>query len=222
MVAAASLLHALKVGVEPGLRLPRGAVDALEHGVALVAAPVGAGHVQQLDGRYLASGLHVAAPAQVQEAPVAAGGDPLSLGQVVDDLLLEGLVREEPLGLLAGHFAQLKGQVHADALAHYGLNRLHVLRREGPGRLEVVVEPLVDGRTDGVLGLREEFQHGVGHHMRGGVTDLVAAVIQLLLFGSELLLRHGSPRASGTRGCGCRISSWHDSRAAQRGRQEAS
>ena len=43
----------------------RGAVDALEHRVALVAAPVRAGHAGQLDGRELAGAGHVRPFAEV-------------------------------------------------------------------------------------------------------------------------------------------------------------
>ena len=63
VVAAARLLHPLEVGVQLVLGLPRAGVDALEHGVALVAAPVSARHRHQLEDRDLPGGLHVAAAA---------------------------------------------------------------------------------------------------------------------------------------------------------------
>ncbi len=49
VVAGARLLEPLEVRVEVGLRVERGAVDAGQLGVVLVAAPVGAGEPGQLE-----------------------------------------------------------------------------------------------------------------------------------------------------------------------------
>ena len=54
VVALLRLFEQLQVLVERCLRRERRAVDALEHRVALVAAPVRAGHAGELDGRELA------------------------------------------------------------------------------------------------------------------------------------------------------------------------
>ncbi len=51
VVAALRLLDQLEVPVERLLRLPRGAVHALQAGVVLVAAPVGGAAAGQLEGR---------------------------------------------------------------------------------------------------------------------------------------------------------------------------
>src|SRR5208282_2052027 len=49
MVALLRFLEPLEVGVEVGLAGPGGAVDALQLSVPLVAAPVGAGELGQLE-----------------------------------------------------------------------------------------------------------------------------------------------------------------------------
>ena len=41
----------------------------------------------------------------------------------------------------------------------------------GCGQLEVVVEAVLDGRADGVLGARPEAQDGLRHDVRGGVAQ---------------------------------------------------
>ena len=42
--------------------------------------------------------------------------------------------------------------------------------------VEIVIEAVFDGRPDSDLGLGIEFQHGLGHDMRGAVPDLVKLV----------------------------------------------
>ena len=54
VVAAQRLLDQLEVLVQGLLRLPGGAVNALQHFVLAVAAPVGAGYLHQLEGFQLA------------------------------------------------------------------------------------------------------------------------------------------------------------------------
>ena len=93
VVALLGLLEAPQVLVQLVGRVPGRAVDALEHRARLVATPVGAGGVQQLEGAQLPGRAEVPAAAQVLERPVAveADGRAVGLGQVVDDLDLEGL-----------------------------------------------------------------------------------------------------------------------------------
>ena len=67
MVAPFGLLQPVQVLGERGLRLPRGAVDALQHRALLVAAPVRAGHLLQLERAELARRRHVRTAAQVGE-----------------------------------------------------------------------------------------------------------------------------------------------------------
>ena len=94
MVSLLRLLDAPEVLVELLLRVPGGAVDALEHRPRLVAAPVRAGGVEQLEGAEVLRRAEVAAAAEVLELAVAveAHRRALRLGKVLDDLDLERLV----------------------------------------------------------------------------------------------------------------------------------
>ena len=105
MVARLRLLDALEVLVERLLRREGGAVDALEHRVALVAAPVRAGDLEQLHRADLPGVLHVRAAAEVDEVAVAEERDLLAFGDVVEARELELLAqrREERARLVAGH-----------------------------------------------------------------------------------------------------------------------
>ena len=64
MVALLRLLDLQQVRVQLLLVAPGGAVDAAEHGVAVVAPPIGAGHLLQLEGR-----THVSGAAHVRRMP---------------------------------------------------------------------------------------------------------------------------------------------------------
>ncbi|KAG1243083.1 hypothetical protein G6F65_022641 [Rhizopus arrhizus] len=80
----------MQVGFLVFLGRPGGAVDALEHLVLAVAAPVGAGHLHQLEDLQLARGGHVGAAAQVDEIAFAVQAKRLVRRNRSDDL---GLVR---------------------------------------------------------------------------------------------------------------------------------
>ena len=106
VVAALGLFDQLQVAVERLLRLPRGAVDALQAGVVLVAAPVRRRAAGELERRDVLGGRDVRSAAQVAPNPfagtgieVVVGGELVAAdlhdvgvaGLVVDELELVGL-----------------------------------------------------------------------------------------------------------------------------------
>ncbi len=114
------------------------------------------------------------AAAEVLEraVPVEADGRPVRLGQVVDDLDLERLALRVELGDRVSPWKVLRvleGQVGGLLLAHLGLDLLEVGGRQRPRQVEVVVEAVLDRRTDAELRVREELQDGRGHHVRRAV-----------------------------------------------------
>src|SRR5215471_1204678 len=172
MIALLRLLDAPKVLRELVLAEPGRPVDALEHRVLLVAAPVGSGRREKLEVLDLTRGADVRPAAEVDEVALLVEGDG---GRVdaADDLHLErlALLLEEADGFLASELRALEGGVGLGQLAHPRFDPLEVLRREGLGLGEVVVEAVLDGRTDGDLDLGEELLHGLRHEMRRGVTE---------------------------------------------------
>ena len=105
VIALLDLLQALQVRIQIRLRFPRGAIDALEHLVLFVSAPVGArdgGELERIAAKRT-SVLHMGTTAEVREGVLRVGGDLLSLGQLGDELQLIGLAREQPLRLGAAH-----------------------------------------------------------------------------------------------------------------------
>jgi hypothetical protein len=114
--------------------------------------------------------------AQVGEAiriPIGADHRPAGVHLVrprpdgLDDLALEGLVGEQrqplPQLVLVAH----EGLVLGHDGPHLGLNAAQVVVAEmgAAGQGEVVVEPVLDHRADGVLRSRPQSQHGLRHHV---------------------------------------------------------
>ena len=107
MIAFFRLFQAGEIGLECLLVGPRGAIDALQHFVVRIAAPIGPRHLHQMEGLELAGGRYMRAAAQVDEIPLAVQGNGLVGGNRGDDLGLVFLthVAEKLDGLVAGHEA---------------------------------------------------------------------------------------------------------------------
>ncbi len=158
MVALPRLLAPPQVLVELVLRLPDRAVDPLEGVARLVAAPVGAGHREQLERPDLPGRVDVRPAAQVVErAVLVEGRDRRGLtrrlglrAQVVEDLDLEGLaVRlDARAGLVERQLPPDERVVGRHARPHAVLDGREVVRRDGAREGEVVVEAVRDRRPD--------------------------------------------------------------------------
>ena len=156
-----------------GRRKPR-PVDALEHLVVLVAAPVGARHVEQLEGLDLARCRNVRPAAQIGEAALRVETHRLDVGgEVVDQFHLVGLalLLEELHGLFPAHFAAREGLVLGGDLRHARFDLLQVLGREGRLVVEIVVEAVLDGGADRHLDVREDVLHRLGHDVGDAVAQ---------------------------------------------------
>ncbi len=157
VVALLRLLELPEVALELLLGGEGDAVDALEHGAALVTPPVGARDAHQLEVRGDgAGGGDVGAAAQVGEPlrpALLVEGDRLAFREVADQLDLvgvaEALVARERLVPRQGVLPER--QVGRDDVAHAGLEGLEVVGGEAPRQVEVVVETVLDHRADAHL-----------------------------------------------------------------------
>ena len=160
-----------------------GAVDALEHLVLAVAAPVRAGAVHQLDGVALdaAGAVQVGACAQIHKLALLVEAYGGVLGQVVYQLDLVRLIAllHELERLVAGQLEALDGQLLLAYLAHLGLELFKDLRREGHVGIDVVVETVVNRGTDGQLCLGVQALYRLGEDVAGGMTVGVAVFLVL-------------------------------------------
>ena len=175
MIALLRLLEAPQVPVELLCGVPGGPVDALEHRPRLVAAPVRAGRVEQLEGTELLRGAEVPAAAEILERPVAveADGRTLGLRQVLDDLDLErlaALASSSAIASARGRSFERSNERSAACCSRILASICsRSAGRQRPRQVVVVVEAIPDGRTDAELRVREDLEHRRGHHVRGAV-----------------------------------------------------
>ena len=166
----------------------------------LVAAPVRARHRHQLERvrRNLAGVIKMRPAAQIFEGVVAVGADDdrpgrlvavlvdAALRQAVDQLQLVGLIGENRARFIGADLAVLERILAGDDLPHPFLDLGQIPRRERAGlalcvgaEVEIVIEPGVDRRPDGDLRLRIDPQHGLRHHVRGGMAQPVQEFLRL-------------------------------------------
>ena len=187
VVAALGLLDPVQVCVEVFLLEPGGRVDALQHLAALVAAPVRAGGVQQLEMLEIRSIRDVRSLAEVGERPVGVRRDDLvgSL-EVREPLELERIVHKALLRLGLRHFLAHERQLLLGDLPHFLLERLEILGRERLRDLEVVVEAIFDRGAESDPGVGPQAAHRRGQDVRAGVTQHVERARILLGDDDEL------------------------------------
>ncbi len=172
MVALLGFLDFVQVVVEVLLAEERGAVDALELRIFLVAQPVGAGDAEHLERLDAPGGRDVRPAAEVGELAGLVDGDLLvGRGELLDEVALhEVAFRLEALQsfLPRQKFARVR-QVLLHQLLHLLLDGLQVFGRERLLAIEVVEEAGLGCRAVAELGLGKKFEHGRGHQVRRGV-----------------------------------------------------
>ena len=161
MVALLGFLHHGEVRDEFLLRLEREAIDARELVVLLAPAPVRAGEDVELE-RFRVDvrervGMAAAAKVDVRSRPVQR--QRLSFRrELVDELRLVLVVRERRARLVGRDFGAIERREGWEQLAHLRLDLRQILFRDGRRELEIVIEPVVDGRADGALGVRVQLE----------------------------------------------------------------
>ena len=201
VVALTSPLKPSQVIVEAGFVFEYRAIDAREHRVALIAAPIRPGGAHHLHGvgLDLAPVGHVRAAAKIDERVVLINGDPIARfrGQfiavivvlpfrhAVDQFQLVGLILKEVARLCQGHFAHVKGMPLPNKRLHAVLDGRKILFARHTGQIEIVIEAVFNGRADGHLGLRKAFEHRLRHNVGRRVPQLVQ---RRLIAGWNVLL----------------------------------
>src|SRR6266511_4265862 len=174
MVALLGLFELMEIGGKLLLARPGRAVDALEHWLRRIPAPIRSGNLEQLEAfaDFPRRG-HMRPAAKVEPIALAVELDLLPFGDRIDQLELEGFafLLEEVLGLLAIDDLAGERPIASDDLAHLRLDLGKVLWGERLITREVVVEAVLDDGADGDLRARVKLLHGFGHHMRRVVAN---------------------------------------------------
>src|SRR5207253_3704677 len=129
------------------------AVDALQHRVAFVAAPIRAGDGRQFEGAEAAGGWDVGTAAEIEPIALAIHGQRFIAGDALDDLhlvLLADLVEDLDRFVTLPFFATDR-QVALGELGHLLFNPTQIFVCEWPIGAKVVIEAVLDYRSDGDL-----------------------------------------------------------------------
>ncbi len=140
-----SLLETPEIRLELFLSRPGRAVDAGKHRVVLVATPVSASDVLQLESTQSTRTPDVRATTEVEELALAVDRD-VAIFEVADDLQLVRVVLVETLGLLFRYLLALDREVPLDDLAHALLDARQVFVRYAASHLDVVEEAVLNRR----------------------------------------------------------------------------
>src|SRR5439155_5314921 len=173
VIALARLFETADIALEIVFAEPRGPVDALQHLAPLIAAPVRARGMQQLEMLDPPGARHVRSAAQIDEWAVGVDGDDLIFFQIIDSLQLERIILEAPFCFYPAYLFTREGIISLHNLSHLFFDRLQILRREGPSDIEIVVEPILDRRAETDLGVGKELTNRRRQHVRRRVAQYV-------------------------------------------------
>ena len=174
VVALFRFFQLQQIRVEFLLVAPGGAINPAQHGVAMIAAPIGAGHLHQLEGSAdIARAAHMRAAAKISPGALLVDADDFGFRQILDQfgLVAFTLVGEEANRILAIPFFTHKGIIARDDVAHLGLNRSEILGLEGIVAREIVIEAVFNRRADCDLRARVKRLHGFRQHMGAIMAD---------------------------------------------------
>ena len=173
VVPTLRFLDAVEVLFQLVLRRERHAVDAAEHFVVRVAAPVSARRGRQFERLDGAGREEVRPGAEVGEVALTVEGDLLALRQIADKLDLVGLFPflHERDGFIARESIPLEADILLDDLLHLALDLFEIFRLERFLHVKVVVEALLDRGPDSKLHFREQTLDRLREDMRRRVPE---------------------------------------------------
>ena len=178
MVVGARPLDLLQVLLEVLGREERRSIHAREHWVVRVPAPVGACHRLEPERLDPLGARRVGPATEIGERAVRVerdGAHALVLDEILDqlDLVVLALGQEALERLAGGHLLADERLVGLDVLAHLRLDPLEVgvADRGAFGKVEVVVEAVLDRGPDRDLHARIELHHRLREHVCAVVAD---------------------------------------------------
>ena len=176
MVAAGGLFQQLQVSVQLFLVMEGDAVDAGQHLVVLVAAPVRAGLLGDLEGFQGLGVGQVRTDAHVDVLALLIEADGGVVGQITDvlHLVLFAALFHELDSFLTGKGEGLDRQVLLADLLHFLLDLFQILVGElGVAQVHVIVEAVLGGGAEGEIGVGPQTLDGLSHDMGRRVADNV-------------------------------------------------
>ena len=148
-------------------------IDTLQHLILGVAAPVSASDRHQLERLHLAGGLQMRARAEIREVTLFIERDRFLLRQVFDqhDLVVLAFILEILERFIARQHLLHQRDIFLRDLRHLLLDRCEILLAENMVRVQIIVEAIIDRRSDSKLHAREQVLDRLRHHMGRRMTQ---------------------------------------------------
>ena len=148
-------------------------IDTLQHLILRVTTPVSASDRHQLECLHLTGGLHMRARTEIREIPLFVERDRLLFRQIFDqhDLVVLAFSLEILERLFARQHLLHQRNIFLRDLRHFLLDRCEILLAEDMVRIQIIVEAIIDRRSDSKLHTREQMLNRLCHHMGRSMTQ---------------------------------------------------
>ena len=163
MIALLSLFEHVQVGILIFLLGPSGAVNPLQHLILAITAPIRASELHKLEYLELSSRWYVGATAEVSKFALGVKRDLFILRNTGNDLgFIDFTLLFEKLNrLITRHHMTNDGLIFLCQLQHFFLKGSQVIWGEGSVIREVVIEAVLNHRTNGDLRIGEQFFNSI-------------------------------------------------------------
>ena len=170
MIALLRFLNIVEIIIQIFLRKEGRPVDTLQLRILLVAEPVRACNIQQLESFDFARGWDVRPAAEVSKLAGAINGNLfIGLGELLDEMALHEIAFFFKLcqSLIAWQKLPRIRNILLHQFLHFLFDLLDILRAERSGTVEVVEETAFRRRTMAELSLGKKLKHGSSEQMSG-------------------------------------------------------
>ena len=164
VVTLGGFFQTLQVGIQRFFICPRGAVDTLQHFIVAVAAPVGSGGFHQLKVmaeahvRYVRTAAHIDIFFMMIQARLVIMGNVFIKNRnfIAFAAFHEGFTRFMPAHFLLDNVVVFLGE-----LMHTFFERVDIFLGQGVVEVYVIVETIIDNRTDSHFGVGPQLFDGM-------------------------------------------------------------
>jgi len=188
VIALFRFFELMQVGLECFLVSPGGAVDALQHGVVAVTAPVGARYAHEFEGLDEAGVRHMRTATEIDKLGLCVEAQVFVRRDRIDNLRLVvfALLFEKRHRFVAADQRAFDRYGLLGEFRHARFDLAKVLFGQRVDCCEVVVEAVVDHRADRDLSAGVELLDRLRHEVRAGVTNDLHAFIVFACDDREL------------------------------------
>ena len=172
MVTSFRILQILQIGSKLFFLVKSGTIDTLQSCLVGIASPVCHGGRNQFISLNIFSTHQVRTCTQIHKSSLVIEGNLCAFRQVFNQFYLKRLIAllHEFDCFLSGKSETLDFVAFLDDLLHLGFNPVQIFS----GKrfcIEIIIETIFNGRSDGTFGIREKPFYCLGHDMSCGVTQ---------------------------------------------------